>query len=428
DKKPNKVYWKYRDRVIIKYTDGRIFKDDKTAAYTFVDAYNGDYSLRLLDAKEGQYTCKVEENELKTYDLTVWKIKGPQEEYCLQGETLTLSLEQHAPLKKRTKLEVKWISPHKVHVKGQEPRWQLQNNNWDLHIENLVAEEDNGTWECHIPLEDGLKVPYNVKVIGFSNVLDNKMFAVINSSVTLSCPLNVNLKNLKTLGNILPYGEWMKDNMTLVKGDISNSTLTSSLVKEIPNVQFEDAGRYQCNFKFGSRQLNKFIQLVVMKVAPRVASEEGNETLCCHISAPAPPAAKLCWVHAKETSCSHGSLKSPFCHPVTTTGLWRCDLKVKNEVKISINHSEVKEEATGRRLHAFPLAEAVSGAGVTLLLLVTAGIIGPACRTIRRKRQQLKRMAQAKQHLLAKRTCQCWRQERKCSAIARELTNDYHHT
>lgn len=92
------------------------------------------------------------------------------------------------------------------------------------------------------------------------------MFAVVNSSVTLSCPLNINLQTQKkNLEIVLPYGEWMKENMTLGKADIHNDALTSSLVKEIPKVQFEDAGKYQCRFRFENRLLDKSIQLVVME-------------------------------------------------------------------------------------------------------------------------------------------------------------------
>lgn len=183
-----------------------------------MDAENGNYSLKVLDPKEGQYTCNVEEKELKNYDITVWTsewcdmgieekgnstslflpllvgweedkgkpgitrtqqiggclffsftVKGPQQKYFLPGEALTLSLEQRATVAKHTKAEVKWFSPRKVNLAGTNPRWQLRNNNWKLQIDTLSAEEDSGTWECHIPLEDGLKVSYNITVIGRRN-------------------------------------------------------------------------------------------------------------------------------------------------------------------------------------------------------------------------------------------------------------------
>nr|XP_020659807.1 T-cell surface glycoprotein CD4-like isoform X1 [Pogona vitticeps]XP_020659808.1 T-cell surface glycoprotein CD4-like isoform X1 [Pogona vitticeps] len=421
-KKPqtsNKVFWKHNQKDIIKYTEGRVFKGDKSATYTFVNADNGNYSLNLINPEEGQYICKVEENILRTYDLTVWEITGSQQKYFLQGESLTLSLKQHATVMKEVK--VKWVSPNKVSVTGEESHWQLRNNNQDLHIKNLEFEKDHGAWGCHIFLDNVLIISHNVNVnvIGFLKASakddDEMMFAVVNSNVTLSCLLNINLQDQK---DILLNGEWLKDNIILGKENISSSNSTSSLDKKLPKVQFEDAGRYQCRLKLENRQLDKFIQLVVMKVFLEPSSEEGKGTLCCQVSAPAPPTTQLCWVHANTTNCSHGFLDSPFCHPVTTTGLWRCDLKVKNEEKRSVNYSTVKEEVTAMGDHAFPVTEVLSGAGVTLLLLIIVGTLVPACKMIRRKRQQVKRMALAKQHLLAKRTCQC----------QRELTNDYYHT
>ena len=49
------------------------------------------------------------------------------------------------------------------------------------------------------------------------------------------------------------------------------------------------------------------------------------------------------------------------------------------------------EEVTGTGNHSFPVTEVLSGAGVTLLLLIIVGMLVPACKMIRRKRVSIYR-------------------------------------
>ncbi|KAH0628564.1 hypothetical protein JD844_009901, partial [Phrynosoma platyrhinos] len=324
---PTRVVWKYEGAPIINYIPSQgkafmgistLFKVDRSATYKLVDEQKGNFSLQLPDGEEGQYSCEVDGEPPRIYDLQRWH------------EVMTSG-------KEYSTARIEWLSPHKQKVTGNEPRWTLENNNWKLQIKNLTVQEDHGTWECHV-FPGGLQISYDVKVIGFLNALDDNdtRYAAINNSVVLSCPLNINLTKEKSSENFPELQSWdlMKDNKILIKKNIkiANSTFPA---KEIPKVQFEDAGKYHCHFTFAKGHLNKTINLIVMKDA------------------------------------------------------------VKN---------------------GFLLVEILPGVGV--MLLIFAGLFACAVKPIKQKRQRAKRMALAKQHLLAKKTCQC----------ERDLTNNYYLT
>ncbi|XP_067320434.1 T-cell surface glycoprotein CD4-like isoform X2 [Anolis sagrei] len=415
---PVEVVWKYNGKRIIKYFQNKEFRDDHTAQYKFVASDYKNFSLWLRNGKEGQYTCVVNDKEQCIHDLQVWTAKNIQNRYLLQGETIQLEVISSHNDYPTTR--IKWFSPHNSRVTGNEPRWKLVNNERRLQIKNLDVQEDDGMWKCHI-LPDGPWFSFEVKVIGFPNTLggNDMTFAAIDSRVVLSCPLNIDLSKEKSVRNFPKLQSWelMKDNKIIVKEDVSSNANTTYPAKEIPNVRLEDAGKYQCRFIFAEGHLNTSVHLIVMSVSdssPGLSADKENMPLCCQISAPLSAKAELCWAHMNETRCQSHLPNSTFCQENPTLGIWRCSLKVENNMKISINYTV---EAPTANL-SFPLVEILSGVGVLLLLLIFAGLCRFALKPIRQKRQRARRMAQAKQHLLEKKTCQC----------ERELTNDYYHT
>nr|XP_008118445.1 PREDICTED: T-cell surface glycoprotein CD4 isoform X1 [Anolis carolinensis]XP_008118446.1 PREDICTED: T-cell surface glycoprotein CD4 isoform X1 [Anolis carolinensis]XP_008118447.1 PREDICTED: T-cell surface glycoprotein CD4 isoform X1 [Anolis carolinensis]XP_008118448.1 PREDICTED: T-cell surface glycoprotein CD4 isoform X1 [Anolis carolinensis]XP_016852721.1 PREDICTED: T-cell surface glycoprotein CD4 isoform X1 [Anolis carolinensis] len=414
---PNEVVWNYNGNRIIRYMRTGVYKGDTTEKYKFVASDHKNFSLWLPNGKEGQYTCIVNGKEQCIYDLRVWTVpKEIRNRYLLRGETVLLEVISSGNEYPR----IEWFSPRNAKVTGNEPRWELCNSERRLQIKNLEVQEDDGTWKCHI-LPDGPWFSFGVKVIDFLNVLgDNGMtFATIDSRVVLSCPLNIDLSKEKNVGNFPELQSWelMKDNKVIVNENLPSNANSTYPAKEITNVRLEDAGKYQCRFIFAKGNLNTSIHLIVMSVSGSslgLHADKENMPLCCHISASLPATAELCWAHTNETRCQSHLPNNTFCEENATTGTWTCSLKVENNMKISINYT-VAEEPTVKM--TFPLVEILSGVGALLLLLILAGLCGCDLKPIRRKRQRARRMAQAKQHLLEKKTCQC----------ERELTNDYYH-
>ncbi|KAM3845593.1 T-cell surface glycoprotein CD4 [Vipera latastei] len=402
-KSASRMTWKYNGKRLLQKFKGQVYRDGRSETYILKDE---TFSLELPKAEPGKYACDVDGKEVATYDIEVWQVIGSKSGYLLQGDTLKLHL---SPFKD-TRIE--WVEPHKTKVTGKEPRWELQKDG--LQISNLTVQEDHGIWECHI-VHYKLQLSYNVKVLGFSNRLDEFRFATINSSILLSCPLNIDLQGKRDweIPKVRSW-KWLKNNILMKEHNTSNIN-SSFFTQQISNVHSEDAGKYQCHLGFTHRNLTKTINLIVMKVSavpPVLRSKEDNVTLCGHISPSAPPLTELCWVYvngSSEPKCGSPISDNKFCHVATTEGLWRCDLKVNNNVKISIDYILGKTSNETTLENRFSLIKIASGIGAMLLLLILVGVCVPTCKRIKQKQQRAKRMAQIKQHLLAKRTCQCQR-------------------
>ncbi|XP_039194689.1 uncharacterized protein LOC120306099 isoform X3 [Crotalus tigris] len=377
----HKVTWKYNGKLLLQKIKERVYRGEKSVTYKLTDEET--FSLELRKAEPGKYVCDVNGKQVATYDIEVWKVTGSKSGYLLQGDTLKLHL---SPFKD-TRIE--WFEPHKTKVTDKEPRWKLQKDG--LQISNLTVQEDHGRWECHIPHYE-LKLSYNVKVFGFSNRLDEFRFASINSNILLSCPLNIDLQE-KTDWEIpkVQSWKWLKNNVLVKDHNISNINSSFS-IHQISNVQSEDAGKYQCRLGFKDRNLSKTINLIVMKVSavpPALRFKEDNVTLCGHISPSAPPLTELCWVYvnesSNETKCGSPISHNKFCHVATTEGLWRCDLKVNNNVKISIDYILGKTPNETTLENRFSLIKIGSGIGTMLLLLILVGVCVPTCKRIKQK-------------------------------------------
>ncbi|XP_026569071.1 T-cell surface glycoprotein CD4-like [Pseudonaja textilis] len=395
------LIWKYNGKLLLKKMNDIIFKGERTVSYKLKDEKT--FSLELQKAEPGQYACYEDNTQVATYDIEVWKVTGSKSGYLLQGDTLKLHL---SPVKDA---RIEWFEPRKTKVTGNEPRWKLEKDS--LQILNLTVQEDNGIWECHIfPYK--VYLSYNVNVLGFSNPLDEFQFATFNSSSILSCPLNIDQQEKED--QEIPKArswKWLKNNIHMKENNNTNHS-----IYQISNIRSEDAGQYQCHIGFKHRILIKTINLIVVKVSaipPMLKSKEDNVTLCGHISPSAPPLTELCWVYVHDSTtqpkCGSPISENKFCHVATSEGLWRCDFKVNNDVKISIDYILGKTLNESTLENRFSLIKIASGIGAMLLLLILVGVCVPTCKRIKQKQQQAKKMAQIKQHLLAKRTCQCQR-------------------
>nr|XP_028568770.1 T-cell surface glycoprotein CD4-like isoform X1 [Podarcis muralis] len=406
------VIWKYKSEEIIKYQRGHLLRgsSSSSATYSLKNADKGDYSLTMRYGKEGQYTCEAH-GKIKTTNLNLWSVKGPSEGYLLEGDTTQLELSSSD-----MSTQVEWFGPNKSKITNKKARWTLQNKDRRLQIKDLKTQEDQGTWECFIS-RSGLRITRDVRVIGFANSLDGAvMYAAVNSTVVLSCELNTDFQEIPK--NILrnPVLRWTKDNKTIVEADLIN--FNSSLLQQtIDKVQFEHAGEHKCSIAFTRRKLSKTTRLVVMKVSadhPRLDSKE-NVTLCCHVAAPDLSKAQLCWNNRRDSpKCETHLPEGKFCYETRSAGEWKCSLMVQGEEKLSMIYF-VDEASTVS--NSFPLTYIAIGGGGMLLLLIIIAVCVFSCKTVKQKRQRARRMAQARQHLLEKKTCQCHR----------DLTNDYYH-
>ncbi|KAL8202684.1 UNVERIFIED_CONTAM: hypothetical protein K2H54_021713, partial [Gekko kuhli] len=354
----------------------------------------GDFALQMPEAKEGLYTCDVSGKE-KSIRLHVLKVTGFPEGYLLQGESLELQL--HPPNMAPTPIE--WIGPQ--NEKGHQPRWNRMDNGQRLQIKNLQIQDD-GIWKCSA---HGLTISYKVTVLGFVEDLDAEIFAAVDNMVTLSYKLSSPAEKNPNIMEVLLTKEALGKSTSLSSASDSCSPQT------IPKVQFEDGGRYQCHLKFSRGWLNRTIHLIVMKASatpPGPLPKEGTANLCCSISAPLPLGAVLRWDAGNKSSTV------PHCLMVQKAGQQTCRLTVGKEEKIVINYT--MEEATEQT--GFPLFGLALGVGGPLVLLVLLSMCLFVYVAIKRKKRRMERMAQAKQHLLAKRTCQC----------QRDKSNDYYHT
>nr|XP_034997046.1 T-cell surface glycoprotein CD4-like isoform X1 [Zootoca vivipara] len=410
------VIWKYKSQEIIKYQRGLLLRGpSSTASYSLKNPEKRDYSLIIRNGKytemEGQYTCEAH-GEIKTTILNLWSVKGPSDEYLLEGDITQLEL---SSLDMSTKVE--WFGPNKSKITDKKARWTLQNKDRRLQIKDLKAQEDQGTWECFIS-RSRLRITHDVKVIGFVNSLDgDTRYVAVNSTVVLSCELNIDFQEIPK--NILrnPVLKWTNNNKTIVEVDLNNFN-SSLLQQKIDKVQFEHAGEHKCSIGFTRRNLSKTTHLVVMKVSadrPRLDSKE-NVTLCCHISAPDLSKAQLCWNKRRDSpKCETHLPEGKFCYEATSAGEWKCSLVVEDEEKLSMIYF-VDEASTAMANSSFPLTYIAIGAGVMLLLLIIIGVCVFSSKTVKQKRRRARRMAQARQHLLEKKTCQCHKYVPKHSA------------
>ncbi|KAM7180871.1 T-cell surface glycoprotein CD4 isoform 1-T1 [Macrochelys suwanniensis] len=421
--------WKYNGQIVIQYLSrllkGRTLALSDRSELNKQEISKGNFSLilsQLRHSDAGKYVCGVSSGTFMV-QLQVFEVTGSPSGYLLQGENLTLTIQGASSVK------VTWFDNRQVEVTAAQSR-ELKTGERSLQIPNLQA-EDSGTWRCHITsLSAKLDIPYKVLVIGFHHLNQETLYKAVNSTVSFSYSLSTHLQQIRELAYIRVGLEWKpktdskyleKFNFTskepLLTKQMANMQVTwkpsNHLEVKLSKVQFKDAGWYQCQLTFSRGHVGKTIHLVVMTVSADPVgplSKWANVTLLCKLSVPVPPNAQLFWEHVNGTEKKLNTLgHSEVKVKTKTVGLWRCSLKVENNVATSIDYTVVKAAEWNSYVVIVPEV----GAGIVLLLLASLGTFIGTARQRRRRRAE--KMARARRDLIERRTCQCQRQ----------LKNDY---
>ncbi|TFK01477.1 zinc finger protein 362 [Platysternon megacephalum] len=423
------VTWKYNDRVVIKY-QGQLLKGItpmvSRSELNKQEMSKGNFSLilsQLEHSDAGKYICEVGSRTFKV-QLQVFEVTGSPSGYLLQGENLMLSIQGSSSA------NVTWSNNRKDKVTATQSR-ELKNGGRSLQIHNLQA-EDSGTWRCHITsLSAKLDIPYKVLVIGFHNLNQEILYKAVNSTVSFSYSLSTHLLQIRELEYVRVGLEWKlmigskyleKFNFNVTSKEplwskqMANMEVTwkpsNHLEVKLPRVQSKDAGWYQCQLTVSRGRVEKAIHLVVMTVSADPVgplSKWANVTLLCKLSAPIPPNAQLFWEHVNGTEkklnmLGHSEVKVK----TKTVGLWRCSLKVENNMMTSIDYTVVK----AAEWNNYVIWAAV---GASIVLLLLASLCTFICTARQRRRRRAEKMARARRDLIERRTCQCQLQ----------LKNDY---
>ncbi|XP_009867144.1 PREDICTED: T-cell surface glycoprotein CD4-like, partial [Apaloderma vittatum] len=374
-------------------------------------------NLSLSDA--GIYTCEYDSHTV-SISLHVFKLTISSDGHFLPNDTLKLTLMQNSshPLHD---LSITLFNSSNDIVRPK----LLQNKGsqeYMLELEKLKT-TDNGTWVCHIHSDSPLinqNISFDVKVLGFQNPDLEIKYATIDTTVILAWHLNFqNIKWEKGFtGQVNQKQQESVTSRKLCEFNVpeqgkqhkteSSDCLTGSVVKEdLPKVQFNNSGQYQCQLEYNGKYVQSKIELVVMKVSANPVGpllRGAKVTLICQVSSPLPPKAHLCWERVNGTQKDVKMSKQQEVKVevnVSTAGLWNCHLIVDDDRKISLNYT-VEEAPVW-------ISYVAIGAGVGGSLLV----FGLACLCIvsglrwQQRRQRAKRMIRARQYLLENKTCQC---------------------
>ncbi|NXQ20624.1 CD4 protein, partial [Peucedramus taeniatus] len=382
------------------------------------------WNLKLSDA--GIYTCEYSTHKVRT-SLHIFKLTISLDGLFLQNEVPELILIQNSssPL---PDLSITLFDSNNNLVTPE-----LQNKSRQKYIVNLKKLEtmDSGTWVCQVHSDSPLinqNISFAVKVLGFQNPDLERKYATVDSTVTLSWHLNFQKikwkegftgqlnwkqqeggKSYDLLDfNVTAQGqlhETKKSNNLLF--EIPESKPESTIEVKLPRVHFNHSGQYQCQLEYQGRHAQSKIELVVMKVSANPAgplSRGANMTLTCQVSGPLPPNVYLRWERVNGTKMD---IKNSEQHEVklevniSAAGMWSCHLIEDSDKKISF-HYHVEEASVW--INYVIIGASIGGSLLAFALGCLCIISGISWH---RRRQRAKRMAQARQHLLEKKTCQC---------------------
>ncbi|NWV26443.1 CD4 protein, partial [Origma solitaria] len=381
-------------------------------------------NLKLSDA--GLYTCKYGPQKVQT-SLHVFELTISSDGHFLQNEVPELILMQNSP-NPLPNLSITLFNSNNNRVTPE-----IENETRQKYIVNLKKLEatDSGTWVCQVHSDSPLinqNIPFALKVLGFQNPDSERKYATVDSTVILSWHLNfqkikwkegfIGQLNWKQQGssnthelldfNITAQGELHE---TKNGGDflfeIPERKPESTIEVKLPKVHFNHSGQYQCQLAYQGRHAQSKIELVVMKVSANPAgplSRGANMTLTCQVSGLLPPNAYLSWERVNGTKVD---IKNSKQHEVklevniSAAGLWSCHLIEDNDRKISL-HYHVEEAPVW--INYVIIGASVGGSVLVFALACLCIISGISWQ---RRRQQAKRMAQARQYLLENKTCQC---------------------
>ncbi|NXT69284.1 CD4 protein, partial [Chaetops frenatus] len=382
------------------------------------------WDLKLSDA--GVYTCEYGSHKVRT-SLHIFNLTISLDGHFLQNEVPQLILMQNSsgPL---PDLSITLFDSNSNRVTPE-----LQSKSRQKYIVNLRKLEamDSGTWVCQVHSDSPLinqNISFAVNVLGFQNADLERKYATVDSTVILSWHLNS--EKIKWKEGFTGQLNWKQQesanahelldfNFT-AQGQLHETKRSSSFLFEIPErkpestievklpkVHFNHSGQYQCQLEYQGRHAESTIELVVMKVSANPAgplSRGANMTLTCQVSGQLPPNAYLRWERVNGTKRDMKNSKQREVKlevNISAAGLWSCHLIEGNDRKHSLHYHV--EEAPVLTYYV------IIGASVGGSLLV----FGLGCLCIisgiswQRRRQRAKRMAQARQHLLENKTCQC---------------------
>ncbi|KAF2981668.1 hypothetical protein EK904_001131 [Melospiza melodia maxima] len=357
--------------------------------------------LKLSDA--GIYTCEYGTHKVHT-SLHIVNLAISLDGHFLQNEVPKLILTQNSP-SPLPDLSITLFDSNNNRVIPE-----IQKKNLQEYTVNLKKLEtmDSGTWVCQIHSDSPLinqNISFAVKKIkwkkGFTGKLNWKQQEGAESHELLDF-------NITAEGQL---HETKKSNNFLF--EIPESKPESSIEVKLPKVHFNHSGQYQCQLEYERRHAQSKIELVVMKVSANPAgplSRGASVTLTCQVSGPLAHDAYLSWEPVNGSKMD--IKKSRQCEvklevTISTAGLWSCHLTEGSDKKISF-HYHVEEASVW-------INNVIIGASIGGSLLVFA--LGCLCIISgvrwQRRRQRAKRMAQARQHLLENKTCQCQHRLRK---------------
>ncbi|NXL64165.1 CD4 protein, partial [Chordeiles acutipennis] len=391
---------------------------------------SGNRSLKVLDLRlsdAGIYTCEYGSHTV-SISLHVFKLTISLDGHFLPNEVPELTLMQNSshPL---PNLNITLFNSNDNIVRPS----ILENKTPQKYILKLkqLKATDSGTWICHVHSDSPLinqNIPFDIKVLGFQNPDFKRKYAAIDSTVTLSWPLNfqkikwkegfIGQLNWKQQGSataheLLDFNTTARGEQNVMKKsshswfEIPETKPESTIEIKLHKVHFNHSGQYQCQLEYNRRYVQSKIELVVMKVSANPVGplpRGAKMTLICQVSSPLPPNTHLRWERVNGT---HVDIKNSKQHGakvevnVSAAGLWNCHLIEDNDRKISLSYS-VEEAPVWI---SYVVIGASIGGSVLLFGLTCLCIIGGI--SWQRRRQRARRMIRARQYLLENKTCQC---------------------
>ncbi|NXH10239.1 CD4 protein, partial [Bucco capensis] len=380
--------------------------------------------LRLSDA--GDYTCRWDGSPTVTISLHVIELTISSEGHCLPDESLVLTLNSSLSL---PDLKITLFNSH-----GDTVRPELSphksHRSYIMELKELKA-RDSGTWKCHVHSASPFinqNISFDVKVLGFQTPAFKREYATVDGTITLSWHLNfqqitwrkaftghLNWKQTQSASTQELLGfkvtEQGEKHETIKSShfqlELPESKTQSAIEVKLPRIHVNYSGHYQCQLAYNGRYVQSTIELLVMEASANPVGPllRGTEMiLTCQVLSSLPPNAYLRWERVngtvkdiKESKQHEGKVEVT----ISAAGLWNCHLIEGNDIKISLKYL-VEEAPTW-------MSYVVTGASIAGSVL----LFGLACLCIihgvrwQRRRQRAKRMAQARQHLLENKTCQC---------------------
>lgn len=427
--------WKYKYKevssTIISFSKAQVFKGKAPMTHRS-ELNSNSKKLKVSDLSlddAGIYTCACY-SPVVSISLHVFKLTISSNGHFLTNEDLELTLMQNSS-HSQPHLSIKLFNINN-NIVTTEILQEEAPQKYILKLKQLKA-IDSGTWMCHVYSNSpsiNQNISFDVKVLGFEEERLEIVYTTVGNTAILSWHLNfrkikwkegfTGKLNWEPQGNtaiheLLNFSVTTHQELHKTKKsnhiwfEISEGKTDGTMDVKIPKVQLNHSGQYKCQLEINGRRTESVRALVVMQVTAIPAgplSRGGKMTLLCQVSGPLPSNAHLLWERVNGTQMEMKKSKQHEAKVevnVSAPGLWNCHLVEDNNKKISLNYTV--EEA--HVWNSYAVIGIIIGASVL--------VIGLACMCIitgmrwQRRRKRARRMAQAKQYLLEKKTCQCQR-------------------